>query len=205
MNKEKSNIVLVIGNDPSINEIDFSRLRTEVITLGTNRSWLKHIPDYHFFHDVKIFQELDKNPECLSKLKENSHIITSDWLKICCNKNRVPFPSYAKKYNRPDRYKFVDCVTTAIEILDRYVYKRKMKYYIAGVSLTWKDPSHFWKTDIEKGIGNSKGPAWYIPRFNRAYDNFVKLKGKRFDIVSVTEDSRLNKIFRYESIGNLYS
>ena len=51
------NKVLIIGNDPTINQIDFSRLDPNVITVGTNRAWLKLIPNYLFFHDIKILDE----------------------------------------------------------------------------------------------------------------------------------------------------
>jgi hypothetical protein len=204
---KNNNKILVIGNDPTVNEIDFSKINDEVITLGTNRIWLKLTPDFLFFHDVKIFKEIENNEESFIDLKKNTNIITSDWLKINCRKSKVQFPNYAKLYHRPDRHKFVDCVSTSIEIMDRYILskRRPVTYYVAGVSLKWSNPSHFWKTHRKNGIGNNGNRSWYEPRFNRMYRNFEMLKKKGFNIISVTPGSRLNKLFRYESIGNLYS
>lgn len=205
-NRKKLKRVLVIGNDPSINEIEFDRIDPSIVTVATNRAWLKLIPDYLFFHDIAILNELKKNKSVLGELMKNSKLITSDWLKIQCVRNKVDFPKSVRLYHRPNRYKYVDCVSTAIEILDRYVYKEDfIEYYIAGVSLTWKNPSHFWKIDPIKGIGNTRGPSWYNPRFDRTYSNFVDLKSKKFKIKSVTPSSRLNKIFQYVNVGNLYA
>lgn len=198
--------ILVLGNDPFINDIDFSRLDPNVITLGTNRIWLKHNPNHFFFHDVEIIKELGQNPKKLEQLIEDSNIFASDWLKIMSTRHRIKVPGWITVYNRLDRHKFVDCVSTSMEILDRHIYPdSKLQFYIAGVSLTWKDPSHFWKVDPPGNFMNKKGQAWYAPRFDRTYKNFDTLKGKGFDMINVTPDSRLNKLMRYESIGNLYT
>ena len=197
--------VLIIGNDPTINKIDFTKLNPDVITVGTNRAWLKLIPNYLFFHDTKIFQELDSNPDKLNDLKSNSKIIASDWLTHQCRVHKKTVPSYVKIYNRTDKYKYVDCVTTSIDILNRYVFHKKDTiYYIAGVSLTWKNPSHFWKVNPDPNVGNLQSEEWYKPRFNKSLGNFMTLKKQGFNIVSVTPESKINKLFRYENVANLY-
>ena len=198
--------VLVIGNDPTVDQIDFVRLNPDVITVGTNRAWLKLIPNYLFFHDPKIYLELENHSKKLEDLKSHSNIIASDWLSFQCRKNRTDVPGYIKIYNRTNRSKYVDCVTTAIDILNRYVFdKRNTTYYIAGVSLRWQNPSHFWKKNPIEGIGNPHDQTWYNPRFDRTYVNFTDLKKSNTKIVSVTPGSKINKLFRYENVANLYS
>ena len=200
------NKVLIIGNDPTINQIDFSRLDPNVITVGTNRAWLKLIPNYLFFHDIKILDELENNTKKLEDLKFHSNLIASDWLNPQCKKRNIQVPDYIKVYQRPDRTKYVDCVTTAIDILNRNVFsKNNTTYYIAGVSLKWQNPSHFWKLNPTPGIGNSNGPSWYNVRFDRTYRNFVNLKKGNIKMISVTPGSRINKLIRHENIANLYS
>jgi hypothetical protein len=197
--------ILIIGNDPSIDQIDFTRLDPSIITVGTNRAWMKLLPNYLFFHDPKIFQELEKNPKRLDDLKSHSKIIASDWLKQTCRNAKVAVPDYLQVYQRPNKRKYVDCVTTALDILDRNLFsKRDVVFYIAGVSLTWKSPSHFWKKNPIEGIGNTKDKDWYDKRFDLTYKNFLDLKSRGFKMVSVTPDSRLNKLLRYENVGNLY-
>ena len=66
--------VLLLGNSPQINEIQFDRIADDVITLGLNRIWLKYIPKYFFFHDLIISNELSRHPETLAKLIQNSTI-----------------------------------------------------------------------------------------------------------------------------------
>jgi len=200
------NKVLIIGNDPTVDQIDFVRLNPNLITVGTNRAWLKLIPNYFFFHDPKIFQELESFPKKLEDLKFHSNVISSDWLAIQCSKLKIERPDWVKYYRRPDRYKYVDCVTTAIDILNRHVFnKRDTTYYVAGVSLRWQNPSHFWKKNPIDGIGNKNDQAWYNPRFDRTYKNFKTLKDSNTKIISVTPDSKINKLFRYENVANLYS
>ena len=199
------NKVLFLGNSPAINDIDFDRIDPNITIVGTNRAWLKVIPDYLFFHDVKIFKELDANPDRFNELKHKCKFISSDWLTTQCNKLKTTVPAYTKVYPRPDRHKFVDCVTTAMEIYDRRISKTKNVYYIAGVSLTWSEPSHFWKKDQLNGIGNDLDENWYEPRFKKIYANIENLKRKRFNIISVSPKSRINKTLKYEHISNLYS
>lgn len=200
------NKVLLIGNDPNVNNIDFSKINPDIIKVGTNRAWLKVIPNYLFFHDPKIFLELDNNKDRLSELIKHTNIISSDWLNLNCSKLKIKPPEYTKIYNRPNKKKYVDCVTTAIDILERNTFpKRNTIFYIAGVSLTWKTPSHFWKNNPINGIGNANGKKWHEKRFDLTLQNFKILKSRGFNIVSMTPTSKINKIFRYENIENLYS
>jgi len=197
--------ILIIGNDPSIDQIDFTRLDPNIITVGTNRAWMKLLPNYLFFHDPKIFQELEQDSKRLEDLKSHSKIIASDWLKQTCRNTKVKVPDYLQIYQRPNKRKYVDCVTTVMDILDRNLFsKRDVIFYIAGVSLTWKSPSHFWKKNPIEGIGNKNDKVWYDKRFDLTYKNFLDLKDRGFKMVSVTPDSKLNKLLRYENIGNLY-
>ena len=199
------NKLLLIGNDPTIEYIDFPRIQKDIITVGTNRAWLKTIPNYLFFHDQKIFQELDENVNRLNQLKAHTKIISSDWLEINCKRTGLQVPNYTTIYERPNKTKYVDCVTTAIDILERDKFKKRDTiFYVAGVSLTWKTPSHFWKKNPIEGIGNTNDRDWHNKRFQMTFTNFENLKKRGFNIVSVTPDSKINKIFRYENIGNLY-
>lgn len=199
------NKVLIIGNAPSVDQIDFVKLDPNIITVGANRAWLKLTPNYLFFHDPKIFQELESFPKKLADIKSYSNIISSDWLTIQCSKSRLIQPNWVKCYRRPNRQKYVDCVTTAIDILNRNIFnKRDTVYYIAGVSLRWQNPSHFWKKNPILGIGNHGDQKWYDPRFEKIYKNFIDLKQSGTNIVSVTPDSKINKLFRYENVANLY-
>jgi hypothetical protein len=193
--------VLVLGNDPQINQINFSKLNKSVITLGVNRIWLKHIPNYFFAHDIEIFNELKKIPEKEAHLQSTSNCFTSDWLF----KNNRSAPPWVRLHSRPIKNSFPDSVTTAISIYNSVLCNStKITYYIAGVSLKWTNPSHFWK-EIEYSSLNKHGENWYSPRFDRIFNNFKRLKDSKLNIISVNPNSNLNKLFRYESIENLYS
>lgn len=193
--------VLVLGNDPFINQIQFERLKSDVITLGVNRIWLKHIPNYFFYNDAEITLELNKLPEVIEKLKQKSVIFASNWLTRLSNRNGVGVPPYVRVYDR--KYgTFADSVTTAMQIFNSYIIKEPVTYYIAGVSLTWQEPSHFWNGTYDSL--NNHGERWYKPRFSKIYDNFLELRRKNFNMISVTPRSKLNKVFPSVGIEHLY-
>ena len=192
--------VLILGNDPQINRIDFSRLSKDIITLGVNRIWLKHIPHYLFFNDYTIIDELEKSPEILQKIKEKSTVFSSDWLLQA----KRPVPNWVKVYDRIAKYSFPDSITTGMQLFSRHIVERnRCSFYIAGVSLTWQEPSHFWKV-LDHPSTNRHGDSWYSPRFERMNHNFKQLKNTGFEMISVNPNSLLNKMMRYENIENLY-
>lgn len=195
--------VLVLGNDPQINEIDFSRLPKSVVTLGVNRIWLKHIPNYFFFHDFDILKELHRYPEETKALMTYSKPFSSDWLNFS-RPSSASIPSWIKLYPRPNKNRFPDSITTAMSIFKAHLMKGvKVTYYVAGVSLKWSEPSHFWK-ELDYFSLNRHNEKWYEPRFDMVLENFKKLNFPRGSIVSVHPESMLNKYYRYEGIENLY-
>lgn len=196
--------VLVLGNDPQINSIEFEKLDPSIITLGINRIWLKYIPNYFFFSDLVISNELSRYPETLAKLKQHSTIFSSDWIGKGKKSNDAAIPKWTKVYPRKNKKNFPDSVTNSIELFrDIRNQQEQYTFYLAGISLTWQEPSHFWKDASHTSV-NTVGQDWYTPRFEAMLTNFKRLKTHNYDIVSVTPNSKLNKIFRYENIGNLY-
>jgi hypothetical protein len=193
--------VLLLGNSPQINEIQFDRIADDVITLGLNRIWLKYIPKYFFFHDLIISNELSRHPETLAKLIQNSTIFSSQWIRK--NKNNL-IPNWTQVYPMPPARQFPDSASLSIQILSKNILKSKnITFYTAGIPLLWQEPSHFWK-EINYSASAAGDKQWYDTRFPRMVQNFRVLKNLGYDIVSVTPNSALNKIFRYESIDNLY-
>lgn len=194
--------VLVLGNDPFINRIAFDKIHPSVITLGVNRIWLKHIPNYLFFHDWNIVLELLNSPEKLSELKTTCNIFSSKYL---FKKNvNMTAPEWIKIYPILNPTLFPDSITNAINHFTSHVYnKSDITFYIAGASLTWQEPSHFWK-ELDYSARNSADSSWYVPRFKLMLNNFENLQKCGIRMVSVTPNSALNKIMRYEKIENLY-
>jgi hypothetical protein len=202
----KKTKILVLGNDPQINSIEFNRLDPGIITLGVNRIWLKHIPNFFFFNDCEIIDELNLVPETLAKLRSCSTIFSSDWLRYGAKRRGTNLPSWTRVIDRTQLNTFADSVSTSISIFHRHFLKSSdYTFYVAGVSLLWQEPSHFWKSIEYSNAKNKNDREWYDPRFNRIETNFRNLKNLGINIISVNPNSRLNKIFRYENIGNLYS
>jgi hypothetical protein len=193
--------ILVLGNGPQINDINFDLLDPNVKTFGVNRIWLKHYPNYFFFQDHPIIRELDQNPIHKFKLIGKSRCFSSDWLKL----HVKIAPAWLDIYPRSDRKSFPDSITSGLKLLsERYITNYSdYTFYIAGVNLKWMEPSHFWKQNGYQ-CSNKFGKGWYDVRFNKMLENFKKLQSLGFNLVSVTPDSNLNKIMRFENIENLY-
>jgi hypothetical protein len=173
-------------------------------TYGVNRIWLKHFPTYYFFHDPPILDELNSQDITLMKLKAKSQCFYSDWLYRGGSRPSW-LPEWAKGYDRIDKLAFVDSVTTGMRILRSRILNPSFDYvfYIAGVPLTWTDPSHFWKS-FEHESQNKHGRDWYEPRFRRIFLNFKNLKEEGFKMTSVTPGSKLNSILGYQDIRTIY-
>ena len=115
----KKTRVLVLGNDPQINQIAFDKLALDVITIGVNRIWLKHIPNYFFFNDYDIVEDLDAAPEIRANLIQKSSIFASDWLRPSAKKRNANIPSWVKVFERANKLQFPDSVSTGLQIFSR--------------------------------------------------------------------------------------
>ena len=136
----------------------------------------------------------------LQKIKEKSTVFSSDWLLQA----KRPVPNWVKVYDRTTKYNFPDSITTGMQLFSRHIVERhRCSFYIAGVSLTWQEPSHFWKV-LDHPSTNRHGDSGYSPRFERMNHNFKQLKNTGFEMISVNPNSLLNKMMRYENIENLY-
>lgn len=200
----KKKRILVLGNGVCINNIDFSRLQPDIETFGVNRIWLKHIPTYYFFHDADIVHELDENPEIRTSLINNSNIITSDWLRS--RSSGIDAPVWAKSHRRNNIRAFPDSISTGLSLLNTHILNSRIDqyiFYMAGIKLKWEEPSHFWKAD-GYSARNNKDRKWYMIRFQKMFENIRDLRSHGFNFISVTPDSMLNKMMRYENINNLY-
>lgn len=194
--------ILVLGNSHYINDIDFNKLNTGIETFGVNRIWLKHFPTYYFFHDNEILRELDNNIVIKSKLIAKSTCFSSDWLTKSTNN----LPHWVRRYPRQSRRKFPDSVTTGLHILGSNILPGKISdytFYLAGISLKWQEPSHFWKESNHISL-NNKDKDWYDIRFNKMFENFRDLRAMGYNMISVTPDSNLNKLMIFQNIENLY-
>jgi len=203
----KLNKILVLGNSPDINDIEFDKLDPRIKTIGVNRIWLKHYPDYFFFNDWDIVEELNMSENEISRIKltQKSLCYSSTWLRRSA---KSLIPNWVRIYAIENRRLFPDSVSNSIRIFrDQFlkgIPSSDYVFYIAGVRLNWCEPSHFWKQEGYSGL-NNRDRSWYDKRFQSIFNNFVNLKDSGIKMISVTPGSRLNKIMRYENISNLYS
>lgn len=206
------NNFLVFGNDPFINQMDFSMVKEckNTTTVGVNRIWHRFLPDIFFFIDPEIITELmnaivpcSKNKKCHPS-------------QICrCNlKKKIIFTSgkrFSHKFSKEIRFmstigvKIADCKTSnsVVSVL-YYLFNMfpNANYFLAGVSLKWSDKHHFWKKTKE--ILNDKGKTWYEPRFNKALNEIYNLHKSGLKLASLQPDSMVNHFCQYIELNHFF-
>jgi len=201
-----NNKVLILGNSQHIDAINFGKIADDVTVIGVNRIWYKYIPEYLFFSDIIIYNDMISKGVNFDEKFKNTTIFTSEWIYKHSRKNKPHIDALLQKpnvkcYDVLKHIAFPDAVSSVVSILSRYYKDTRTTYYIAGTELRFnQNKNHFWETPVMKGPGSD----WYVPRFNKMFLNWVSFKKTGINIVSVTPKSRLNKLFSYQDISTLY-
>lgn len=204
------NKVLLIGNSKHVNSIEFDKLNNSLITIGANRIWYKYIPNYLAFTDPEIYMEMIDKKINIQEHFKNCNIISNDWfMKKAKNeiKQEIRKSNVVAFYSVLQYLVFPDTVSCALMSYHNYIKDTNIKnpiYYVAGVELRYDSKNnHFWTGD--KHVRNNRNEAWYTPRFNKMFNNWLRFKQLGLNIISVTPGSRLNEIFPYQDIKTLYT
>lgn len=207
-NYQKNEVVFIFGNDASIenisfDEIDILRKNNKIITAGVNRIWLKHLPDYFFFMDHPIPQELYKalnNKKISYDQINNMNIITS-------SHNIRKSDDYMNFINEFDCKLYKLNKLNSVNNLIWYMYHENPNriFYINGVSLQWNEKHHFWCNKKYSEYGNNKSEFWTMKRFNKSLEIFKDMYNNGIKMISLTRNSRLNNIIPYQDYNTVIS
>jgi len=209
--KNKQKRILILGNDKYINCLDFEKVEdSSLITAGVNRIWKKMQPEFLYFIDYAIIEELYFAQPELPNTKILHCQEYTDGLMV--NDDAKTKNTYTKSkeflnetYNvtnvRREKHT-VNTVIWLISYLNEVLFsKDNCIFYIYGVSLTWdNDCHHFWEGD-KSVTRNTADQTWYDPRFKQHLNGFQKLRKNGLEIVSCTPNSKLNDIFPYCDIN----
>ena len=208
--------ILVLGNDKSINDINFKELGDyEMIVAGVNRIFLVTEPDYLFFLDNEIQEELKSANRSLN----NTTVITSRYSDLGFQNykiNHMWLHDNSKYYLalefNPLNDNLKGSVPALIKVLNDCIYRDEYcVFYIGGVSLKWDNhASHFWKTmDYSEQSLHNKGENHYNPRFEMMYQAFNRLKKQQkkdnFIMLNINPDSRLTKLLQTVDLPQILS
>jgi len=198
--------VLILGNDKTLNDLKNVKFKDDVVIVGINRAHEIIKTNYTFFSDFVIFNEIYKKENGdLKKIKEYN-LVASNWINRH-GKNvtkKWEQQNLIKIHNRQNEQAFPDSVTFGIEYFNN-LFKGNVTFFVYGVSLQYdKIENHFWTNKIS----NNRDPvqltkAWCEPRYKKTYENFNKLKKENINIISVSKNSKINKLFKYQDINDL--
>ena len=192
------NNFLILGNGADINELDFDKISESFITGGVNRIFYKFIPDFYYVYDlINIMQDFPIKNYCL--MTHNSKL--SEYMRENVNNTNIfscfPVPEYTEEFNiNGQDYKCNhSAVNMLIRILNDYIYCDDDNYfYICGVPLL-ESEGHFYDESI------NSTPQKVL---DKIYNDFIRLKHKGYNIISLMEKSKLNDLFTVESKEILY-
>ena len=198
--------ILILGNSSDINDFNFDLLKNKdsnLIVAGVNRIWFKYIPDYLYFSDHLILKELEQS----NNIVNDTNIITTSYIyrrNIYYDNNTLI--KTLQKYNinvYPKINGYCDSVSWLIQVLNNYIFKNyKCTFYVFGVTLNIENlyyKKHFYKGFIKLDVQH------YDRLFKRAIDNFKKLKQEKYNIISLTPQSKLNNYFNYMDLDKFYN
>lgn len=186
----QKNKILILGNGADINDIDFSRVDSSFITAGVNRIYKKHIPEYYFIYDLKdIVPELPDTVTNIHTVKNKYEELLRDNTKDLTNKTFIinEYNNYSKVFNIHDAV--LDCnfsaVNYLIRLLDDIIYKDDINYfYICGCPLL-ESVGHFYDESIN---------ATPQKTLDNIYKDFLRLAYKKYNMISLMKQSKLNNI-----------
>jgi hypothetical protein len=192
--------LLIIGNDNTVDKLDYFRLKDEIVTVSVNRIWMTYMPNIMYVIDPEIFKEIEikiKNKEIEYQDFNNTIIFYNFYLNLNSEfKNLLEnLKSYPVNIGRNN---------SVIAIIKWFFQNYdNINFYIYGISLTYnKDKNHFWKGD--NIVLNKRTKDWEIDKYDKNAAAFIELKKKGYNMISVMKESRLNSILEVIDIGHLF-
>jgi hypothetical protein len=199
--------ILLFGNGPEINNIDFESLdyvrngNSDIVTAGVNRIWRRYMPDYFFFIDGDIVRELIAKSV---QRPEGSEWFSSDFLFK--NEGRPGTPDETEQFYeyfqtnsihllpRPWQHtRRLNSMLWSIIYLNKFIFfKEKCRFYLFATPLriVEKDDHHFWAKDTDTIYQLT--PDRMEGYFRSHVRGLQELSSAGYDIYSATADSLAN-------------
>jgi len=221
---------MIIANGPSLNEIDFEKVKN-FVTIGMNRIYLLYDkydfrPDYYCLEDHLVAED---NAQEINALQGSVMFVPKD-LSYCIRNPNVLYVNLIRRYwgmRRNSRFStdFSQCVywggTVTYYALQLAYYLGFSKVYIVGLDHNYNKPSHVTgqQTFISQGDDVNhfdpryfgRGKRWHAPNVGRMELSYVKAK-EAFEqasrkIINATPHSKLDVFAKidFEDIPELKS
>lgn len=199
LNKREIKIekILLIGNDNTVNKVNYNKLQPEILTVSVNRIWMTYFPDVIYVIDPEIFREIqikiDKKELDYIDFRNTiifyNFYLTKEFENLL--KNITAYPVNIKRNNS----------LISIMLWFNHNYENLL-FFIYGVSLLYdKEKNHFWKGD--KDVLNNRDSNWENDKYKKNFNQFNELK-KNVNMISVMKKSRLNEILEVRKIDILF-
>ena len=192
------NKIIVFGTGSDLNDIDFSKIDKSFITAGVNRIHEKIIPQYYYAYD--LLEVMPLVPDTIKVIYTHPDQL---YRYMSALKNyKQNFCTYYDKTYTPEYWKngiAYDCghasINYLIRMLNDYIYTGQDNvFYIVGVPLL-EGKGHFYDDDT------TTTTQQVLDRF---YNDFLRLVDKKYNMISLMAESRLNNIIPSQDINIIY-
>lgn len=205
-NRKVKNVV-IFGTSPFLDKLDFNKIeelrnKKDIVFAGVNRIFYKFQPDYFFFMDGDIIEELKENG---IQRDSNSRWLTSEFLygNSQCRISREKYASYSAKQkieeldinfekstNRKSSLLWLMCYLQNFEFKDYLC-----KFYLVGVELKTSNVHYFGHKTNKNRPGNTLSTQ-YISQY-KGIGEFLQ---KGFHIMSLNPNSKVNELVPFINI-----
>ncbi len=196
--------IIILGNDKSISNIDFS-IFNNLTTAGVNRIYLKYKPDYLFFLDNDIIEEIKvNNIELKDTICITSKYNNNDKQRFEINSELIELKFKDHLHDKEYNHTLFSSVPSLIKQLNDFVFKEeKLCFFIFGVSLFYENV-HFWNGyEYELRKSNDFDYDKNLERMDKMLFAFKKLMSRKYILFNCNPESRLNQIIPFVDIEKI--
>jgi len=198
--------VLIVGNSPHSKQVESARIDHETIVIGINRCYLDFWPNYLYFHDPEIIDEMVKNKV---EIPTGTRLVTDEYfyylLGQISKEQADPVRGFLKKnnvrvvtyYNQAYHFTTLQAIVNAAELAgcptDRTL------VYLAGISMQSSMNDYAWDSSIKAR------PDALDRQFDLFQDSLRAYPFMRSMLRSTNPDAgALNSEIGYVKLGTLY-
>lgn len=190
---------LMIGNDSTLEELNYNRILNNIVTVSVNRTWMIFMPDIMYIIDGVIFTEIKNKID-------NNEIDYIDFKNTIIFYNFYLEDEHKELLDRLNSYPINISRDNSIYAITKLLMKfySKAKFYFYAMRLKYhKEKNHFWNN--YEGILNNRTKEWEIEKLNKSFLKFKNLNDNSSqEMISVMKDSQLNKVLKVENIEKIY-
>lgn len=198
--------VLIVGNSPHALTILPLQLDKDVVVIGINRSYVKFWPNYLYFHDPEIINELVHDK---IEIPETTQLVTDEYfyhrMDMLSEEDRQPIQEYVNRnnllvvnhYDYANEFTTLQAILNAPKLVDSPTDRTLI--YLAGIAMSSDQTQYAWGNEVQ---ARSTPLDRQFSFLSSMIDNYPFLK----PMIKCTNPSadKLNALTKFVELTTLY-